>query len=170
MTRGSVFYFEIWPPGQYSAGVTFLRDIVELIVWFGFLQEKNDPPLAVEYWPGVTFLRRKMTPGQYSKGVTSLRYNGTLCRTGTFCRKSDHLGTYCRTSILCRTWPLKSTMAILHLLQTTNVHTMKICLSYSIYLVVYQPRYSCFGTAETAAWSKGGITPRARLPPVSPCY
>jgi hypothetical protein len=86
MTRVSFFYVEMWPPGQYSTevtflrvdcrkmtplnnapgvsilcrnlthgqyytGVTFLNDTVELMVWFSFLQEKNDP-LAVEYWPG----------------------------------------------------------------------------------------------------------------------
>jgi hypothetical protein len=47
MTQGSVFNAEILPR-QYSTGVTFLRDTVKLMVWFGFLQEKNYN-LAVEY-------------------------------------------------------------------------------------------------------------------------
>jgi hypothetical protein len=67
-------------PRQYSTRVTFLCNTLELMVWFGFLQEKNAPlPPAVEYWPFSSphFYVEKWPRGQYSPGVTSLRYIGT---------------------------------------------------------------------------------------------
>jgi hypothetical protein len=71
MTRGSVFYVEIWPPGQYSTGVTFLRDTVELMVWFGFSTGEKWPPLAVEYWPGGHISTEKNDPGVILREVVS---------------------------------------------------------------------------------------------------
>jgi hypothetical protein len=77
MTRWSAFYVEIWPPPRsIFYGVTFLRDTVELMVWFGFLQGKNDPPCRWILTGGSHFYVEKWPRGQYSMGVTSLRYTG----------------------------------------------------------------------------------------------
>jgi hypothetical protein len=73
MTLGSVFYVEIFNPGQNSTGVTF-----SVMVWLGFLQEKNDPPYRRILTRGSHFYVEKWPRVQYSTGVTSLHYTGQV--------------------------------------------------------------------------------------------
>jgi hypothetical protein len=83
LTPGSFFYIEMWPPGQYSTvrGSFFSCRKLNQTINSTASRRKVTP---VEYWPGVKFLRRKMTRGsnfyveKWPPGVKFLRRKPTL--------------------------------------------------------------------------------------------
>jgi hypothetical protein len=61
-----------------------------VMVWFGFLKEKNDPPCRRILTGGSHLYVEKWPRGQYSTGVTYFRYTGLIWRITPFIRLLRH--------------------------------------------------------------------------------